>query len=74
MKRISQWELFAMFKADNAIVKVSLGKREIAIKVLISNAFIEGATGPRCDMCIPSFLRIPKFGCRRCDEVRVHKF
>lgn len=28
----------------------------------------EGATGSRCDTCVPGFLRIPGHGCRRCDE------
>lgn len=28
----------------------------------------EGATGPRCDTCIATHLRIPTVGCRYCDE------
>jgi ABC-type transporter Mla subunit MlaD len=35
-------------------------------RTLLSSS--EGATGPRCDMCIATYLRIPKFGCRHCDE------
>ncbi|VDK65110.1 unnamed protein product [Cylicostephanus goldi] len=32
----------------------------------------EGATGARCDQCIQSYLRIPTYGCRRCDECVHH--
>lgn len=28
----------------------------------------QGASGPRCDSCIETYLKIPKFGCRFCDE------
>lgn len=28
----------------------------------------QGASGPRCDSCIETYLKVPKFGCRFCDE------
>ncbi|KAK6040901.1 laminin EGF-like protein, partial [Cooperia oncophora] len=40
--------------------------------VLASVTVKEGATGARCDQCLQSYLRIPTYGCRRCDECVHH--
>lgn len=28
----------------------------------------EGASGSRCDSCVENYLKVPKLGCRFCDE------